>query len=59
MRWLVVVLVFCLVPLWKIVKRTGMNPVLSLLWLVPGANIVFLWVFAFAEWPALKREAAG
>jgi len=35
-----------------------MNPALSLLWLVPVANIIFLWVFAFVEWPALKQEVA-
>lgn len=59
MRWLIVALVFCLVPLWRIVKRSGMNPILSLLWLLPVANIIFLWVFAYAEWPALRRETAA
>jgi len=39
-----------------IVKRTGMPAALSLLWFVPIANIVFFWVFAFAEWPALKHD---
>jgi hypothetical protein len=35
------------VPLWRIVKRTGLPPALSLLGFVPVANIVFVWVFAF------------
>jgi hypothetical protein len=58
MHWLIVALIFCAVPFWRIVKRSGMNPALSLLWLVPVANIIFLWVFAFVEWPALKQEVA-
>ncbi len=57
MHWLLFALLFCMVPAWRIVKRTGMNPALSLLMLVPLANIVFLWLFAFAEWPAVKQEA--
>jgi hypothetical protein len=57
MRGLVVVFALVLlgVPLWRIVKRTGLPPVLSLLAFVPVANVIFVWVFAFMEWPALKQ----
>jgi len=48
-----------------IVKRTGMNPWLSLLMLVPIANFVLLLILAFSEWPierevkALRAQLAG
>jgi uncharacterized membrane protein len=38
-----------------IFKRTGMNPWLSLLMLVPIANLVMLLILAFSEWP-IERE---
>ena len=54
MRWLVVAAIFLLIPAWRIVKRSGLHPALSLLLLLPVVNIVALWLFAFANWPALK-----
>ena len=60
MRGLIVLLALALVgvPLWRIVKRTGLPPALSLLGFVPIANIIFIWVFAFTEWPALKQNSS-
>ena len=60
MRGLIVLLVLALigVPLWRIVKRTGLPAALSLLAFVPVANVIFIWVFAFMEWPALKQTSA-
>lgn len=55
-HWLVIALLLAGVPLWRIVKRSGMHPALSLLLFIPLANLIFLWVFAFAEWPALKQQ---
>lgn len=40
-----------LVPLWKIVSRLGYPGLVSLLFFVPLANIVFLYYLAFADWP--------
>jgi hypothetical protein len=45
--WVVVVGV----PTWRIVKRTGHDPFVALLSLVPVVNIVFLWWLAFSHWP--------
>jgi hypothetical protein len=56
MRWLFVAVIFLLIPAWRIVKRAGMNPALSLLLLLPVVNVIALWLFAFAEWPALKQQ---
>ncbi len=40
---------------WKITARTGYPGPLGLLYFVPIANIVFLLVLAFSEWP-VQRE---
>ncbi|MBV8368999.1 MAG: hypothetical protein JO036_08780 [Candidatus Eremiobacteraeota bacterium] len=51
-----VVLLFSLLIWFMIIKRTGMNPWLCLLMLVPIANLIVLIVLAFSEWP-IQREA--
>jgi hypothetical protein len=52
----VLVSVAVTVLIWfMIFNRTGMNPWLSLLMLVPIANFVMLIVLAFNEWP-VQRE---
>ncbi len=55
---LLLLLVLFGVPLWRIVKRTGLPPALSLLGFVPVANVIFIWVFAFMDWPALKQGSS-
>ena len=40
---------------WKIAAKAGYNPALSLLMLVPGANLIVQCIFAFSEWP-VERE---
>ena len=46
----VMILIFC-----KIFSKAGYSWALGLLMLVPIANIVMLFVLAFAEWP-IERE---
>jgi len=43
-------------PFWFICKKAGFHGALSLLMLVPIANIVLPFFLAFAEWPALKTR---
>ena len=42
-------------PWFKILAKAGFSPWLGLLMLVPVVNIVFLFVFAFKEWPIEKK----
>jgi O-antigen ligase len=60
MRGMILILFLVLlgVPFWRIVKRTGLPPALSLLCFVPVVNVIFVWIFAFVEWPALKQPSA-
>jgi hypothetical protein len=56
---LVILLFFLLtvVPLMRILRRVGLSPAWALAVMVPGLNLVFFWVFAFAKWP--KLDAAS
>lgn len=62
-HWIIVlfIVLFCLaifvVPTWRIVRKAGFPGALSLLALVPGVNLILLWVFAFVKWPNERKEA--
>lgn len=50
--------VLALLVLWpvaKILTRAGYSPWYCLLAIVPVVNFVAVWIFATAEWPAIKR----
>jgi len=42
---------------WVLVERTGLNPWLSILALIPIVNVVFYWKLAFSRWPSPKQES--
>jgi O-antigen ligase len=55
---LVVAAAFFLVPVWRIHKRAGLLPALSLLILVPFAGVVVSsLILAFSRWPATRRRS--
>jgi hypothetical protein len=45
--WLLLV-----IPFWKIFGKAGFNPALSLLTVIPIANIVVIYYVAFSRWPS-------
>jgi len=49
-------LVFIIWPACRICSRAGFSAALGLLIVVPFFNLVLLYVLAFAEWPALRRQ---
>ncbi len=56
---LAVILSVCLTivfPFWRICSKAGFQGALSLLMLVPIANIILPFYLALAEWPALKAR---
>jgi NADH:ubiquinone oxidoreductase subunit 3 (subunit A) len=42
--------VVVLPPFWVIFKKTGFQPILSVLMLVPLVNLVLIYIVAFSEW---------
>jgi hypothetical protein len=43
------------VPLAKLLRRTGHNPLWSLVAIFPGLNLIAFWFFAFKPWPVDKK----
>jgi hypothetical protein len=62
-RELLIVIVVLVVVVWpwtKILAKAGYSRWWALLVFVPLANIIGLWVFALANWPAIKdRDVAA
>jgi hypothetical protein len=46
----------CVVAIVRIVQRAGFSGWWVLLTLVPVVNMLALWYFAFASWPALAKD---
>ena len=56
----VIALVTALIwPFGRILLKAGYSAWLALLVFVPGFNLVLLFWFALADWPALRRGGAG
>jgi hypothetical protein len=51
--WLVIAVV-AVAPFWKICVKAGYSGWLSLLVLIPLANLVFLYFLAFSDWPSQR-----
>ncbi len=47
--------VLTVIPFWKICAKAGFPAPLSLLMLVPVANVILPFYIAFAKWPALRE----
>ena len=56
--WHFIILLFwiglVLVPGWVIAKKAGYRGAWALLLLVPLVNLLVIWVFALARWPATR-----
>jgi len=45
-------------PYCRVLSRLGYSPWLGLLVFVPTVNVILLWLFAYARWPALRAQPA-
>jgi hypothetical protein len=59
LHWLIVLMMLLvwtawIVPLYRILGRTGLGAGWSFLALFPPAGMVLLWVIAFARWPSQR-----
>ena len=48
--------VVTVLPFWFILKRAGFHPALSILTIIPIANIIVLFFLAFSPWPAFEKR---
>ena len=47
---MLIIMVLVIVPYWHIFRKAGFAPALSLLMMIPMANLIMLYVLAFSEW---------
>jgi len=59
LHWLIglIILLVYLLPIIKILHKAGYSGWWCILLFIPLVNIIFLWVFAYADWPSLRRPA--
>jgi hypothetical protein len=53
--WMLLIAVIILLPFWRICTKAGYSGWLSLLVLIPLANVIFVYFLAFSEWPSQRR----
>ncbi len=46
------------VPAGRIVSKAGYSPWWCVVLVIPAANVILYWAFAFAQWPNLKSTPA-
>ena len=44
-----------LVPVIKLLRRTGHHPLWCLFAIFPGVNVIAFWIFAFKPWPIDRK----
>jgi hypothetical protein len=50
--------VLLVIPVWRIFRRAGLHPALSLLLFIPGLGVLIVSVvLAFSRWPAVEGPA--
>jgi hypothetical protein len=55
-----IVTILIVVPLWRICRRAGFHPALSLIAIIPLLRfIIVASVLGFATWPTLKNRQVG
>ena len=54
--WMLLGSAFVVLPVWQICVKAGYSGWLSLLALIPVANIVFLYFLGFSGWPSLRGD---
>jgi hypothetical protein len=57
--FVIFVLFFTIVPLWKIFSKAGYPGIMSLTMFVPILNVVMFYFLGFSEWPVLKELKAA
>jgi hypothetical protein len=56
--WMLLISAIVVLPFWRICIKAGYSGWLSLLVLVPVANVVFVYFLGFSEWPSLRGDGS-
>jgi hypothetical protein len=58
-RWIVILSLLQVVPFWRIFRRMGVPPFLSIMASVPLVNLIVLYYVAMTPWPVERRPSIG
>ena len=53
---LLILAIVIVVPYWRITEKAGYSGWLSLLILIPGINLVYVYFLGFSKWPSLNKD---
>ena len=53
---LAVLAIVIVVPYWRITEKAGYPGWLSLLILIPGINLIYVYFLGFSNWPSLQKD---
>lgn len=54
--WMLLFSAIVVLPFWRICAKAGYSGWLSLLVVIPLANVIFFYFLGFSEWPALRGD---
>ena len=54
--WMIGYIVVVVIPIAKILGRIGFNQWWAAVAIIPLVNVIFLWIFAFTDWPRDEAE---
>ena len=54
--WMLLFSAIVVLPFWRICTKAGYSGWLSLLVLIPMANVIFIYFLGFSEWPSLRGD---
>ena len=52
-----VIAIFIVIPFWRILKKAGFHPAISLVTIIPPLGLFLLLFLAFAPWPNQKQTS--
>jgi hypothetical protein len=52
----VVTAILLVAPIWRILRRTGLPPLIALAAFIPPLGFIVLWYIAFARWPRAEQN---
>lgn len=54
---MLILMALFLVPVWRILKRTGHSGWWSLIIFIPLVNLIGFWLLAYVKWPAVDGKS--
>lgn len=55
--WMLIFAALIVLPFWRICEKAGYPGIVALLVFIPVVNLIFLYWFAFADWPISSKDS--